>query len=277
MKMRKGQVSNILRQIGLLYSADWMRYYWQRIKNRRINREFRKNNPNVVLPPDYLIYESFQLNYQKYYTESIETAQWLADYFKKHTELENKKILDWGCGPARIIRHLPGIIGNDCKFYGTDYNQKTIEWCSKHLTGVNFNYNIMEAKLPFPDRFFDVIYGISIFTHLSEQMHYDWYKELLRILKPEGILFLTTQGDNFTIKMTKKELDKYHQDKLVIRGNVKEGHRTYSAFQPVGFMKKLFHNAEILEHVESKPEVGKGLPQDVWIIRKKTVHSRHKD
>jgi len=33
-------------------------------------------------------------------------------------------------------------------------------------------------------------------------------------------------------------------------------------------MKKLFNNVEILEHIETKDETGKWLPQDIWIIRK---------
>jgi SAM-dependent methyltransferase len=269
--MKRGQISNLLRQFGLIYLTDWLRFYIQSYQNRKINRDFRKNNPDVKLPPDYLIYESFQINYQKYYTGSIDSAQWLADYFKKHIELKDKKILDWGCGPGRVIRHLPKVIGNGCEFYGTDYNSKSIEWCSENIPGVHFNTNSLDAKLPYSDNFFDVIYGISIFTHLSEQMHFDWYNELFRILKPQGIMFLTTQGDNFKIKLTDSEIERYNQDKIVVRGNVKEGHRTFSAFQPKGFMEYLFANAEILEHVETKAEQGKWLPQDVWIIRKQPL------
>jgi len=275
--MNKGQISNLLRQCGLLNFTDWIRYYLQKFKNRSVNRKFKKNNPDVVLPPDYLIYESFQLNYSKYYTESIGTAQWLVDYFSKHIELKNKKILDWGCGPGRVVRHLPSIIGNECKYYGTDYNNKTIDWCTKSLSGIIFNRNILEAKLPYPDNFFDVIYGISIFIHLSEQMHYDWFNEIHRILKPDGIIFLTTQGNNFRVKMTRKELANYSKGKLVVRGNVKEGHRNYSAFQPEGFMKNLFQNVQILEHDEPKPEAGKGLPQDIWIIRKNANQTTDKN
>jgi hypothetical protein len=68
--------------------------------------------------------------------------------------------------------------------------------------------------------------------------------------------------------MTDPELRQYNKNQLVVRGNVKEGHRTYSAFHPPKFMRKLFSNAEILEHIESKPENGKWLPQDIWIIKK---------
>ncbi len=255
--MKKGQISNLLRILGLIYFTDWLKYYIQKFKNRKINKNFKLNNPAVKLPPDYLIYESFQINYQKYYTESIETAKWLTDHFKKHIDLKNKKILDWGCGPGRIIRHLPHVIGNGCEYFGTDYNKKSIDWCSKNLADIHFNKNSLNAQLPYNDNFVDVIYGISIFTHLSEKLHYDWYNELYRILKPNGIMFLTTQGDNFKIKLTDVELKKYNADQLIVRGHVKEGHRTYSAFHPQGFIKHLFSNVEILEHIETKPGKGK--------------------
>ena len=110
-------------------------------------------------------------------------------------------------------------------------------------------------------------FGISI-THFSENLHYDWYNELYRILKPGGIMFLTTQGDNFKVKLTNLELNKFNNNELVVRGSLKEGHRTYSAFHPKEFMKKLFNNVEILEHIETKDETVKWLPQDIWIIRK---------
>lgn len=267
--MQRGHISNLLRKLRLLHFTDRVRYYMQRFENRKVNRDFKQKNPDVKLPPDYLIYESFRINYKKYYTDSREYAKWLADYFRKHIELKNKRILDWGCGPGRIIRHMPEVVGNGCEFYGTDYNQKSIEWCEKNLEGIHFHKNDLVAELPYEDHFFDVIYGISIFTHLSGQMHYDWYNELFRVLKPGGIMFLTTQGDNFKVKLTEAERKQYDDNQLVVRGKVKEGHRTYSAFHPEGFMRKLFANAEILEHVTTPPGTGKAPPQDIWIIKKK--------
>lgn len=267
--MNKGQISNLLRKLGLIYFTDWLRYYLQKIKNCRINKVFKSENPDVRLPPDYLLYESFQINYQKYFTESIDTAKWLTGHFKNHIDINNKRILDWGCGPGRIIRHLPNVTENACEYFGTDYNKKSIDWCSQNLSNIQFNRNTLEAKLPYNDNYMDIIYGISIFTHLSEQLHYDWYNELYRILKPNGIMLLTTQGDNFRIKLTKPELDKYNNSKLVVRGSTKEGHRTYSAFHPKAFMRNLFVDVEILEHIETHPQNNNWLPQDVWIIKKK--------
>lgn len=266
--MNKTKLSNFIRKTGILPLADRVRFYLEKYRNRRANNGFLQQNPEVKLPPDYLIYESFQLSYSKYYTESRETAQWLATMLQEHVELNNLKVLDWGCGPGRVIRHLHHYFGIESKFYGTDYNRKSIDWCSKNLPEIKFNHNTLEARLPYESDFFDVIYGISIFTHLSEQMHYDWFAELTRVLKPGGILLVTTQGAIFKAKLSETEKIQFDGGNLVVRGKVKEGHRTYSAFQPVTFMQKLFQEHRILEHIEKKPDTGAYLPQDMWIIQK---------
>ena len=245
-----------------------------RIRNYKKNELFKKTYPKVALPSDYLIYESFQLDYHKYYLDSRETAVWLKRHIEKHCTLEHKKILDWGCGPGRIIRHLPELVGNNCAFFGTDYNNESIDWCRKHIPGVSFNLNGLEAKLPWPDNTFDVIYGISIFTHLSESMHFAWLKELVRILKPAsagggGILFFTTQGSNFRIKLSSSEQDLFDKGQLIVRGNVKEGHRTFSAFQPKAFMHQLLKDVEILEHIQPESHHASIPAQDIWIVRKR--------
>lgn len=250
-----------------MHLADKTRFYIQRWKNKKVNREFKTQYPDVKLPPDYLIYESFQLNYEKYYVQSKEGARKLVAHFARHVELKDKKILDWGCGPARIVRHLPELIGNGCSYYGTDYNARSIAWNSENLPEISFHNNSLEAALPYEDNFFDVIYGLSIFTHLSAAMHKDWYNELYRILKPGGILLLTTQGDTYKPKMTSSERSQYEKGELVVRGQVKEGHRIFSAFQPKQFMQQLFANATVLEHIELPP-VGQWYPQDKWIVRK---------
>lgn len=113
----------------------------------------------------------------------------------------------------------------------------------------------------------DIIYGISIFTHLSEEMHFVWFKELIRVLKKGGILFLTLHGDAFTNKLTTTEKREYNKGNLVIKGSSKDGHRTFAAFQPPSFVKKLVGNNQIVEHVKGNIIDGK-TEQDIWIIKK---------
>jgi ubiquinone/menaquinone biosynthesis C-methylase UbiE len=265
--MIKTKISSLLRKLNLLHTADMFRYKVEQAKNKKANTRFIAKHPHVSMPSDYLLYESHNSSYGSYYYNGKKDAEYFTSLFKKHIGLKDVAILDWGCGPGRIIRHLPEVIGNSCSFYGTDYNEKSIAWCSENLKKIHFNKNELKASLPYEDNFFGVIYGLSIFTHLSETMHHSWFKELYRILKPGGIMLLTTQGDVYKTKLTKTELSHYEKGELVVRGRVVEGHRMFSAFQPKPFMERLFNNVEILEHIEMPVQDG-WYPQDKWIVRK---------
>lgn len=261
------RISNLLRKTKLLALADKGYYHWERIKNRKENAQFLRHHPEVKLPPDYLMFESFQINYSKYYYSGKATADEILNRLKKHQSLDGIKLLDWGCGPGRVVRHMPNLLQGESEVYATDYNAKSIEWCKNNLEDIQFNHNTLEAKLPYPDNFFDVLYGISIFTHLSEKMHYEWFDELYRVLSPGGVAYLSFQGDNYIEKMEPGERRAYQEGKIVVRGEVKEGHRIYSAFHPKAFLEKLFKDLKILEQIVIKPVDG-WYPQDIWIARK---------
>ena len=143
--------------------SDYFRYLWLRRKNRSHNQAFRKMHPNVVFPPDYLMYESFQLDYERYYINGKKTAEWLIALVQKHKNLHGASILDWGCGPARVIRHFPGLIEKGT-FYGTDYNRESISWCAANFTDIYFHTNDLMPGLVYEKEMFDLVYGISIFT-----------------------------------------------------------------------------------------------------------------
>lgn len=264
----KAGISTLIRSMGLIYQADRIRYFLLRLIKQRVNKDFVAKHPGVPFPPDYLMYEAFRLNYEKYYNGGYTASIMLREMLAAFIELKERKILDWGCGPGRIIRHLPEVIGNECEFFGSDLNRFSVEWCRTNLPGITFIKNTSTPALPFENDFMDVIYGISVFTHLSESMHYDWYNELHRILKPGGILLFTTQGSNFRTKLTKAELKIFDRGKTVVRSNAMEGHRTFSAFQPDAFVTDLCIKAEIVCHISPRPEKGSALPQDIWIIRK---------
>lgn len=262
----KTYIVSFLRRLGLIKCMDKIYFYFLYIRTWKKRNAFKKEYPDFILPPAYFMYETFGLNYVQYY-KSRETATWLLSYFGKYKTLKNLDLLDWGCGPGRIIRHLPPLLDKSCRCYGTDYNAKYINWCSGNIPEVTFRLNRLEPPLPFENNKFDVIYGISIFTHLSEKMHYVWFNELMRVLKPGGILFLTLHGLAFRTKLPEKYQRQFDAGQLVVLSNSKEGHRTFAAFHPGKFVEKLAGENDILEFVEGT--VIKNKPQqDVWIFRK---------
>jgi ubiquinone/menaquinone biosynthesis C-methylase UbiE len=255
----KSYVSSGFRKIGLLHFADTMRFGIHRFLKFVPNHAFKRNYPHVVLPPDYLMYESYRLDYQKYYEDGKNTALWLVDLIKTYHSGENLSILDWGCGPGRVVRHLPDILPPSTLISATDYNSKSIQWCKENLSDIEFLTNGIHPPLTYAENSFDVVYGLSIFTHLSRNNHSLWKNELYRVLKPGGIAIISTQGKNYLDLL---------KGQLVCRGKVKEGHRTYSAFQPADFMRKLFSKYVIETHIEMDPLSSKVIPQDVWVFKK---------
>ena len=145
---------------------------------------------------------------------------------------------------------MPNLFENGCKFYGTDNNARSINWCSDNIPDIEFSLNGLSPPLNYSNDLFDIIYGISIFTHLSEEMHFSWINELYRVLNKDGIMLLTTAGNAFKTKLTQKEKSRFENGDIIIRDKVKEGHRTFTVFYPVSFIQSLFSDFEILEHFE---------------------------
>lgn len=266
--MNTGKLTAPFRYLGLMHLVDLIKFRIQKIRLKDKNDQFKRENPNVLLPPDYLMFESYRLDYFKYYFGGKESAKSLMGDISQYIPLQNVSILDWGCGPARILRHLPDIVDESCILYGTDYNEKTIKWCSENIPKIHFSQNNLNPPLNYPSSNFEVVYGVSIFTHLSEEKHYNWFDELIRITKKDGVILLTTAGAIFKEIMTEKERKEFDEGKLVTRGKVVEGHRVYSAFQPPSFLRVLFRDKfEILEFTPGEKETW-GLNQDRWILRR---------
>lgn len=266
--MNKGRLTYYFRKFGLIMVADKIKFALYSVLNYRKNKKFKTTFPDVVMPPDYMIFESFKLDYEKYYLGGQKTAEWICSLLNKYGSLERKYILDWGCGPARVTRHLPTLMSGS-KVYGTDYNPNTITWCNAHIPDITFVNNTLNGKLNFEAAYFDGIIGISIFTHLSEENHRFWIDELHRVLKKDGIAFLTTAGEAFKIQMTDNEISQFEAGHLVLRGNTFEGHRTFAAFQPKTYFTKLLStNFDILEF-KAGTEQSWGIEQDYWILKSK--------
>lgn len=258
----RNSFSGFLRKVRLLYLADYLRFFFVKYQNKKDNDAFKEKFPDLVLPPDYLMYESFKLDYANYYFGGKKTAEWVQNITKEWLSEGNWVILDWGCGPGRVIRHWPE---NQFTCFGSDVNEKSLAWCKHNFPSIRFLHQQVHPPLDIAEETFDLIYGISILTHLSLSAHFLWIEEFNRILKPGGLLFLTTQGNAFKNKLTQKEKWDFDHGNLVVRGAVKEGHRTFSSFHPELFMKKLFRNFVILHHISVENE---GNVQDVWIVKK---------
>jgi len=106
-----------------------------------------------------------------------------------------RSILEFGCGSARVIRHFRHIDG--LRLAGTDANAQAIEWDKKNLPGIEFNHNALQPPLAYADATFDLVYALSVFTHIPLQWQRAWLDELRRVLRPGGYLLCTVHGERY--------------------------------------------------------------------------------
>jgi SAM-dependent methyltransferase len=164
-----------------------------------------------------------------------------------------RRVLDFGCGCGRTIGWF--LRNYDAEFHGVDVDAEAIDWCNRNLQRGHFLANAPEPPLPYPDEHFDIVYCLSVFTHLNEGMQDSWLAELNRILKPGGVLLLTIFGEN-----ARKGLDVegqralqadgfVHRRSQKLRGLVPEWYQTtlHSREYMVGRLSKRFEDTRYFE------------------------------
>lgn len=104
-------------------------------------------------------------------------------------------ILDWGIGTGRVAVPLKRLLRPNARVLGVDVDRVNAKWCHENYPDIETAVSDFFPPLDFESSSIDMIYGISVMTHLTEGAQYAWLKELRRILKPGGLCVLTTHGE----------------------------------------------------------------------------------
>ena len=104
-----------------------------------------------------------------------------------------KRVLDFGCGSGKVMRHfLPEAA--DCELWGCDIDERSIDWINAELhPPLNAFANGDAPPLDQPSASFDLIWSVSVFTHLTDHWA-RWLAELHRVLKPGGLAIISFLG-----------------------------------------------------------------------------------
>ena len=109
-------------------------------------------------------------------------------------EFEGRRVLDFGCGAGRTLRHLVGE-AERAEIWGSDIDEPSIAWLKENLCPpLHVTVNGEAPPIDLPDGHFDLIYCVSVFTHLTDHWA-DWLLELRRLLKDDGLLCVTFMGE----------------------------------------------------------------------------------
>lgn len=123
-------------------------------------------------------------------------------------------ILDFGCGCGRVSRYFFDH-HTSTRLYGTDIDSEVITWCKAHFPNpAQWSVNNHLPPTAYDSNTFDLIYVVSVFTHLHEEHQFAWLAELKRISRSGCVIILTVHGSVYydTIAMPEKGfLHKLHR------------------------------------------------------------------
>jgi SAM-dependent methyltransferase len=147
---------------------------------------------------------------------SMEEAFLIYKLLKTRAALTREtKVLDFGVGYGRILRLFVKDV-DPANLYGVDVDRSILDDATR--LGVEGTLLQIEPidTLPFPNAFFDIAYAFSVFSHLPPDYAHHWLNELMRSIRPGGLLLITTMTDHFlehclTCKREDEQNLDYHQ------------------------------------------------------------------
>jgi SAM-dependent methyltransferase len=187
------------------------------------------------------------------------------DAIAAHVPLDDtESVLDFGCGCGRVTRYFRDHHGDVA---GSDVNRDAVAWCRANLPFARFEVNGLAPPLAFDDASFDLVYALSVFTHLTADLQLAWRDELHRVLRPGGRLLVTTHGRSYLQRLDEDERARFERGELVVRWAEVVGSNLCSAYHPERYLRDTF--ADGFTFLELEAEGARGNPtQDLVLLRK---------
>lgn len=257
----KQHLVSLARTLHLLPLLEHSRFAWLAARTRAGNMAYLGEHPGFAAPPARLMHDMYAHTDLRLYADTGRAyARAIAAMIDRHVDSAEPEVAEWGCGLARILRHLPAHY----RITGFDLNGEAIAWCRRTIANVAFFDNGLMPPLPAESARFDAVYSISVFTHLSEAAHHAWVEELERVLVPGGVLIASFHGPAQSGGLLPGERARFDGGALVVCDGVREGSRTFVAYHPDAFVRALLEKR--LSILDGPLQA---VGQTVWIARRK--------
>ncbi|MEM6838158.1 MAG: class I SAM-dependent methyltransferase [Cyanobacteria bacterium P01_C01_bin.120] len=117
--------------------------------------------------------------------KAIETYQ--------NRSFQELQVLDFGAGCGRTLQFS---CKDFKKIWATDIDTEAIDFIVQHYPEINASCNSYDPPTKYKENYFDIIYSVSIWTHIPPDNQEIWLSEVQRILKPSGLALITFLGEN---------------------------------------------------------------------------------
>ena len=261
-------ILRLLQRVRLLRPAWRLVELTRTWRGRGLEQGVRAGSDGLPLPPGRLIVLVAGTPEPEWFLESgaLAARSITTALGKAGVELERMgAILDFGCGCGRVLRQWAHLGGPE--IWGTDYNERLVSWCRDNLPFAHLTRNALEPPLPLEDGQFDLVYGLSVFTHLPLRLQHAWMAELRRVVRPGGFVLFTAHGRRYLDRLQEAEREQFLAGELVVRWEHVAGTNLCAAYHPQEWVQREL--ARDLELVEFVAEGARGNPhQDLYLLRR---------
>lgn len=215
--------------------------------------DYQAQMRNIPIPNGELIFLTQGHTQSDEYSSNIIPALLTMQSYLEKSGIEIQKIktlLDFGCGSGRLLVGWH-IISPHIELFGCDLNAHLIQWAQQNLpSAIHCQLNNLTPPLPYQNDQFDLIYLISVFTHLSITTQKQWIAELKRILRPNAYILITLHGLLYVKNTFHHQPDRVQsfidQGYLEIGSENEEGANQFSTFHHHSFVRELFSDFELI-------------------------------
>lgn len=270
MQALKNYTKHLFFKTGLSSLFDLLLFKLQYYKNRSKNQAYVNQNIDVAFPSDYYLYETYQLDYRQYIEDGDLSAKEIVEWTLKYISKDEINLLEWGCGVSRTTRHLHKYLPVNSNIFGCDVNTEMIKWNQENIEKIKFSAINYNPPTHYKPSFFDIVFCISVLTHIDSSEQENWLKEIHRILSDDSIFLFTTHGSFYQKRLLLSELRELNYRGVFTKLYTKKGHRLMSTYNKSDEFKNLVNKYfQILEFYDGENNIKKVGGQDLWIVRKR--------
>jgi SAM-dependent methyltransferase len=184
---------------------------------------------------------------------------------------EGSRVMDFGCGMGRTLIHFREE-AEIAEIWGVDVSAQALGPFERHhCPPMHAQISNDDPPLPFDDESFDLIWAISVWTHLTDNA-LPWIAEMHRILKPGGIFIPTYMGESHSEILAGEEWDEDRIGMNVLRHYQDWEHGGPMVLISDWWMREHWGRAFEVERVEHGPHLFN------WpVLRKKDVRVTAED
>lgn len=180
------------------------------------------------------------------YATRVKADLIIATALKRFGTLNNRSILDVGCGIGLTDVHLQG---QPWAISSTDISPKSIDQARVRNPGVNYVVGD-EDRLPFDDESFDVCFTICVMHHVPPQQWTSFLKEMRRVLKPGGIAMILEHNPLNPLTRVVVSKIPFDANAVLLSARTLRGHLRQAQLKPVKSQYFLFSPWERLGFVD---------------------------